>query len=763
MKITTYFILLLCIVSCKDDQGPVSAIDQYNPVWDTPSEFSSGSMPLGNGDVGVNAWVEKSGDLLFYIGKTDTWSENGRLLKVGKVRVSFSPSLVAPNIPYRQELHFHKGEWIVAMGEGKDRRKISMWVDANNPVIHVDVEGDNDYEATVSIEPWRTERRKAREDELHSFWIHTPDTYSPKDIYIEADSIINSDKDQISWFHHNKRSVYKETMLLQGLDPIFQIDEDPLMHRTFGGLIRGNDFVKVDSKTLRSNKKRERQYFSVYLLTTEQEPVEVWKEKIERKAAEIESMDIESRKDGHYAWWDSFWNRSWIHVSGVDSTETRNISTGWFANRYLYACGGRGQFPIKFNGSIFNVDGKSGIRSGSSGHQIENWDADFREWGDPYWFQNQRQIYWPMLAAGDYDMMMPFFKMYSNALPLAKKRTELYYGHKGAFFPETMLFYGPYGNSDYGWDRSGKMDGEVQSGYIKRYWQGGLELSTMMLEYYKHTKDQKFLEELALPIISEVIVFFSTHWPLDPDGKISYYPAQALETYWDVKNPLPEIAGMKKVLAELLALPKGIVTEGQLLDWQKIVSQIPDFPIKIDEDGKKYMAPAWENHSLSRNVENIGLYSVFPYRHFGVGREDIDIMYNTFAEKEFHTIFSCWHNDPIYAAFLGLTDMAREQLGDRFVRSGEYRFPAFYIDGDWVPDHDNGGVAQQTVQAMLLQSVNNKMYLFPAWPVEWDVDFKVHAPENTIVEAKLKAGKITYLNVTPEEREKDLVVPPQFQ
>src|SRR5690606_32337648 len=160
---------------------------------DTPSEFSSGSMPLGNGDVGVNAWVEKSGDLLFYIGKTDTWSENGRLLKVGKVRVSFSPSLVAPNIPSRQELHFHKGEWIVAMGEGKDRRKISMWVDANNPVIHVDVEGDNDYEATVSIEPWRTERRKAREDELHSFWIHTPDTYSPKDIYIEADSIINSD------------------------------------------------------------------------------------------------------------------------------------------------------------------------------------------------------------------------------------------------------------------------------------------------------------------------------------------------------------------------------------------------------------------------------------------------------------------------------------------------------------------------------------------------------------------------------------------
>src|SRR5690606_28389703 len=133
---------------------------------------------------------------------------------------------------------------------------------------------------------------------------------------------------------------------------------------------------------------------------------------------------------------------------------------------------------------------------------------------------------------------------------------ELYYGHKGAFFPETMLFYGPYGNSDYGWDRNGREDGDVRSGYVKRYWQGGLELGTMMLEFYKHTGDQKFLEELALPIISEVITFFLTHWPLDPNGKIRYYSAKALITYWDVKDPLPEIAGMKTVLSELLALPK---------------------------------------------------------------------------------------------------------------------------------------------------------------------------------------------------------------
>ena len=41
-------------------------------------------MPLGNGDIGMNVWVEENGDLLFFISKTDSWSDAGRLLKLGQ-------------------------------------------------------------------------------------------------------------------------------------------------------------------------------------------------------------------------------------------------------------------------------------------------------------------------------------------------------------------------------------------------------------------------------------------------------------------------------------------------------------------------------------------------------------------------------------------------------------------------------------------------------------------------------------------------------
>ena len=50
------------------------------------------------------------------------------------------------------------------------------------------------------------------------------------------------------------------------------------------------------------------------------------------------------------------------------------------------------------------------------------------------------------------------------------------------------------------------------------------------------------------------------------------------------------------------------------------------------------------------------------------------------------------------------------------------------------------------------------MILFPAWPEDWDVDFKLHAPMKTTVEGSLKDGKVLKIKVTPEERKKDLEI-----
>jgi len=38
--------------------GAGIGVDQYNLSWNVPGPNSAASMPLGNGDIGLNAWVD---------------------------------------------------------------------------------------------------------------------------------------------------------------------------------------------------------------------------------------------------------------------------------------------------------------------------------------------------------------------------------------------------------------------------------------------------------------------------------------------------------------------------------------------------------------------------------------------------------------------------------------------------------------------------------------------------------------------------------
>ena len=71
----------------------------------------------------------------------------------------------------------------------------------------------------------------------------------------------------------------------------------------------------------------------------------------------------------------------------------------------------------------------------------------------------------------------------------------------------------------------------------------------------------------------------------------------------------------------------------------------------------------------------------------------------------------------------------------------------------------------KTFQAMAMQTepvtgseYDGKIYLLPAWPAEWDVKFKLHAPQRTTVEVEYRDGKIVKLDVQPASRRKDVVV-----
>jgi hypothetical protein len=62
------------------------------------------------------------------------------------------------------------------------------------------------------------------------------------------------------------------------------------------------------------------------------------------------------------------------------------------------------------------------------------------------------------------------------------------------------------------------------------------------------------------------------------------------------------------------------------------------------------------------------------------------------------------------------------------------------------------------LQSMLLQTDGRQIFLLPAWPKDWDVEFKLHAPQQTIVEGVVRGGKVASLRVTPESRRQDVSI-----
>jgi len=428
--------------------------------------------------------------------------------------------------------------------------------------------------------------------------------------------------------------------------------------------------------------------------------------------------------------------------------EAAYVSQMYDLQRFITACAGRGAFPIKFNGSLFTVP------PGATEQ-----DPDYRRWGPGYWWQNTRLPYISLCTSGDFDLQRTLFRMYAeDLLPLCQYRTRHYLGHAGAYYPECIMFWGAVFSETYGWTPFDQRPDKLQeSGWHKWEWVGGLELSWMMLDYYEHTLDRDFLRQTALPFTREILTFFDQHYPTNAQGKLVMHPSQALETWWRCTNAMPELAGCLAVTDRLLALPTELTSPSERGFWQTFRSKLPPIPLR-EVDGRTALAPA-ESFAQKSNIENPELYPVFPFRLFAFNRPHADWAV-TALEHRWDRGHSGWRQDDIFMAYLGLTEDARRAVVSR-ARSHDQneRFPAFWGPNyDWTPDQDHGGILMKAFQAMLLQSDGDQIFLLPAWPKDWDVEFKLHAPRQTVVEGSFRGGRLESLKVTPESRRPDVVM-----
>jgi len=705
-------------------------------------------MPIGNGEMAANVWVEPTGDLIFYLSKSDTWSggepsqgQGPELLKLGRIRVRLDKPLYQGGSEYRQELDLKTGCITINSSLGNQKRVVRFWIDANRPVVHVDIQSSVACTAEITLESWRAEGK----------WLQGG---------AQKDVILPSDGQTVRWYQRNEHSIFAETMQNQHLGDMVNKFLDPLIHRTFGGLISGEGLKSKDNQTLVTYAPKRNIHLSIHALTAQTEKPEDWLAQLKQQRRLVEAVPIKEAWQGHVKWWQAFWNRSYIDVSGTPDAAAAGLA--YQLQRWVQACAGRGKYPIKFNGSLFTVDGMDAYWKFPEG---QYYGPDYRRWGGPYWFQNTRHIYWPMLYSGDFDQMSPLFNMYRKMLPLLKERTHKYFAHEGVFFSETTQIWGLNRDCDFGKDNP---DFYPTSGYMKYYWDSGLELSSMLLAYYQYNGNKAFVRETLLPIADEVVKFYDQHYKRTREGKLQIAPSQALETWHIAENPLPIIAGLRTVLTGLLNLPESLTMDQQRRGWKRLLGELSELPM-AEEAGKKWLKPAYE-YSKNSNGENPELYAIFPYSIYGVGKPDLEVGRETYARR-LNKGTGCWRPDGIQAALLGLTDQAKTYLvnsvttqnivpsANEIANRTKSRFPAFWGPNfDYLPDQDHASVILTTLQRMLMQTDGNAIRLLSAWPADWNADFKLHAPYQTTVEGRVVNGEVMDLKVTPQSRRKDVIV-----
>jgi len=724
-------------------------------------------MPCGGGDIGLNVWVE-NGSLYFYVSKSGTFDENNTFVKLGRVKVDLSPNPFN-GTDFSQQLVLQDGSITITGKNGGLNTQIKVWVDVYRPVIHIEINNNQSINATAAYESWRYQDHQANGGENNQ----DSRKWSKNGVVKTLKDSISFSGNAVQFYHQNQdSSVFDQTVHEEGMDAVKAEMFNPLYHLIYGGMLKADGMQPAGTYMGRyqnadfegwkmvSSHPAKKQNIEVYLNTSYVSSSQLWQQKLDSTVTDA-AKNTKTALANTQKWWQQFWERSFIYID-PDNTDPGN--TQWQAGRnyqlfrYMLGCNAFGEYPTKFNGGLFTYD-PIFTNKGFP------YSPDFRNWGGGLMTaQNQRLVYWPMLKSGDFDMMKPQFDFYLRSLHNAELRSKVYWGHDGAFFTEQTENFGLPNRGEYGLNRPSDFEKGVEyNAWLEYTWDTVLEFCQMMLENERYAgKDIR----PYIPFVESCLTFFNEHYqylalhrgmkPLDEDGHLILYPSSSGETYKMAYNSTSTIAALQTVLKTLLQ--SQYLTEQEHSKWQAMLKSIP--PLNFGEfNGHKTIAPAkvW---ARVNNEEAMQLYPVFPWGIYGTGKPDLDVAINTWKYDTLAIKFRSgtgWKQDNIFAARMGLTKEAADLTIFKLKDSGR-RFPAFWGPGfDWTPDHNWGGSGMIGLQEMLLQTDDKKIFLFPAWPKNWDVHFKLHAPYNTTVEATVKNGKVESLIVLPKEREKDVV------
>jgi hypothetical protein len=217
-------------------------------VWTTPSKGVTGSMPLGNGKLGLNVWADSGNVVWLLLSHVDALDENTNLDKLGRVKIEAvisQPLLVAQ--AFKQEMHLPNQTVSIDLTSGVS---LDVWVDATTDAVRVASTGAA-HKLQATLEIWRNATTGYPAAVVNGTTTYKPPLGCPAlhpNILLHPDIVVEKD-DSLMFYHRN---------LEEWVVPSWEIDlksqqmppdlPAALVNQTFGGLLSGT----TDSKMIRT-------------------------------------------------------------------------------------------------------------------------------------------------------------------------------------------------------------------------------------------------------------------------------------------------------------------------------------------------------------------------------------------------------------------------------------------------------------------------------------------------------------------------------
>ena len=496
---------------------------------------------------------------------------------------------------------------------------------------------------------------------------------------------------------------------------------------------------------------------------------------------------LSSAAERHTRWWRDFWGRTHIDIKSSDG-RGEQAARDRLLFLYHMASSSRGQYPPKWNGSIFTAEG------------------DMRGWGSQFWLWTTEMLYWPLHAADAGDLAAPFFELYRNAMPAMETAARQRWDAEGFFLPETMPFDGPTELPEsliaayrerflhnprsaevpaqlahccqYDWHLEASTSREERSidGYswISHLASSGAELAVHAWWHYRCTGDREWLCAHAYPLLRGVAEFYCSFSKRGDDGRWHVHGTNAHEDFWGVTDSIMDLAAIRGAVplairaAEQLELDEALRPK-----WKAFLQEVAPYPMGNGPRDQRLTVgaladDAWAAGYLgavnnSKNPEDVQLTPIFPFEDWTLETGDPSV-----DAVALRTLELAARHRRVLAGGEKLNTAIRSPIAA--VRAGAAQdLPAILehyrstfeplangfslFEGVTAHSVEHLGLLTMTLQEALLQSVAPRpgepeiIRLFPAWPSAWDASFRLLARGGFLISAAMQNGRIAHVEI----------------